>query len=637
MGAQDIVEGGNTADTASFSEALLEDLRALERMLNEGALECDKVRIGAEQEMFLVDRNYHPAPIAEKVLEQLPEAVFSTELGKFNIEANLAPRLLQGDCLRTLEADVHTVVRQASAAAQANGAEILLTGVLPSARLGDLTLANLTDKPRYRELNRTVMNLRGGEYHLLVKGIDELQLTHDNVMPEACCASFQVHMQLDPRRFATQYNAALAAAGPILASAVNSPLLLGQRLWRETRVALFQHAVDERTHSHIARRHPTRVTFGEAWVEDSVLEIYREQIARFRVLMTSNVESDGRNVPQLKALMIHNGTVWRWNRPCYGVMDGKPNLRLEFRSLPCGPTPIDEVANGAFFFGLMTAIPEEYGNLAGKLAFEDVKENFFAAARNGLKAQFTWLDGKIHASGQLILEELLPLAEAGLKKAGVDGANTYLGVIRERAKREVTGATWILSAAQTLMGHMAVDERDRRIVGALIERQSSGEPVHNWKPLRQDEMEGSPQLYENVADFMSTDLFTVSPDDPLSLAAGTMTWRHIRHLPVEDKDGKFLGMLSSREILALIAEQGWKPARVGDVMNREAVTIGPETGTADAVKLMIDQKLDCLPVVKEGELVGIVSSQDLMRVLQCYLVQGKTDHGFAASAFGGIA
>lgn len=609
MGAQDIVEGGAETASASFSEAVLADLRALEQMLDAGSLECDALRIGVEQEMFLVDRAFRPAPIAQQVLESLVDPAFCTEIGKFNLEANLGPRLFQGGCLRALENDVNDVVQRASLAAQAQGAEVLLTGILPSVQLSDLTLANLTDKPRYRELNRTVMNLRGGDYQLFVKGIDELQLTHDNVMPEACCASFQVHFQLDPRRFATQYNASLLAAAPVLAAAVNSPLLLGQRLWKETRIALFQHSIDERTHSHIARSHPTRVTFGEGWVQDSVLEIYREQVTRFRVLMTSEIAPSNEEIPALRALMLHNGTVWRWNRPCYGITEGRPHLRLEFRSLPSGPTVLDEVANAAFLFGLLMAFPEEYGNVAASLPFDDVKENFFAAARHGLKAQLTWLDGRSHATDTLILEQLLPLAIAGLKKAQLDSADIdrYLDVIRERTKTGQTGSSWMLAAAPLLRGP--------QMVNALLTRQNSGQPVHEWPPLTETEKASGPQLTQNVTDIMSTDLFTIAPDDPVTLAAGTMTWRHIRHLPVEDATGKFVGLLSSREILRHIAEQGWSPLTVGDVMNPSPTTVEPDTSTVAALRLMLDHKLDCLPVVKDGELAGIVSSHDMLLVL----------------------
>jgi CBS domain-containing protein/gamma-glutamyl:cysteine ligase YbdK (ATP-grasp superfamily) len=626
MGAQDIVEGEDAARSACFSEALMADLRTLEQMLDAGALECDVVRIGAEQEMFLVDRDHRPAPLAPVVLEQLGDAAFTTEIGKFNLEANLAPRLFEGACLRALETDLRDVVQRARAAARVHGADVVLAGILPSARLSDLTLDNLTDKARYRELNRTVMNLRGGSYELFVKGLDELQLTHDSVMLEACCASFQVHFQLDPRRFAAQYNAAQAAAGPVLAGAVNSPLLLGQRLWEETRIALFQHAVDERTHSHVARRHPTRVAFGEGWVEDSVLEIYREQVSRFRAIFTTSIpdaeEGGADGVPLLQALTLHNGSIWRWNRPCYGITESKPHLRLEFRCLPAGPTVLDEVANAAFIFGLLVAIPQEYGNVASSLSFDAAKENFFAAARHGLKAQLTWLDGKHRAVGELILEQLLPLAIEGLRKAGLNSEDIdrYLGVIRERIEADQTGASWILCAASSSSTCASTDARDRQIVAAMLAAQSSGDPVHRWTAVSEQEMQGVPNSYQTVTDIMSTDLFTVTPDDPIALAAGTMTWRHIRHLPVEDACGKFVGLLSSREILRVIAEQGLHqssdaPVTVRGFMNSEPVTVSPNTPTVAALHLMLDQKLDCLPVLKDGELVGIVSSQDMLVVL----------------------
>jgi CBS domain-containing protein len=407
---------------------------------------------------------------------------------------------------------------------------------------------------------------------------------------------------------------------------VNSPLLLGQRLWEETRIALFQHAVDERTHSHVARQHPTRVSFGEAWVEESVLEIYREQVSRFRAIFTTSntdpAQAGTNGVPSLEALMLHNGSIWRWNRPCYGITEGKPHLRLEFRCLPAGPTVLDEVANAAFLFGLLVAIPEEYGNVASALSFDAAKENFFAAARHGLKAQLTWLDGKHLAVGALILEQLLPLVTAGLRKANLNSEDIdrYLGVLRERIEKDQTGASWSLSAASTCARNTSTDSRDRKIVAAMLTRQYSGEPVHRWAAVSEYEMEERPNLYQTVTDIMSTDLFTVTPDDPIALAAGTMTWRHIRHLPVEDAGGKFVGLISGREILRAIAEQGWEqnsngPMTVRQLMNVEPVTVSPDTSTVTALHLMLDQKLDCLPVLKDGELVGIVSSHDMLVVL----------------------
>jgi len=625
VGKQDISEDSGGERSASFREALLGDLNALEQMLQAGALESDVVRIGAEQEMFLIDRAYRPAPIASQVLERLSDSRFTTEIGKFNLEANVPPRIFSGTCLRSLEAELNEMVQRVSAAAQACEADVLLSGILPSIRLPDLGLTNLTDKPRYHELNRAVMKLRGDFYHLLIKGIDELQLVHDSVMPEACCTSFQVHLQLNPRNFDREYNASLLIAAPVLAAAVNSPILLGRRLWQETRIALFQHAVDERSHSHIARRHPTRVSFGEGWIRSSVLEIYREQVARFRSIMTGlagedSVEAlaEGR-VPGLGALVLHNSTVWRWNRPCFGITEGKPHLRLEFRALPAGPTVLDEVANATFFFGLMRSIPQAFGDIPGKMPFDDVKDNFFAAARHGLKAQVTWLDGKHHAVDKLISEQLISLANAGLRDSGIeaDDIEKYLGIIRERVEADQTGSRWILSAAASMPAGTGSEYRDRRIVGAMLLRQKSGEPVHRWSSLARDELESIGELHGAVSEMMSTDLFTVTPDDPITLAASMMDWRHIRHLPVEDA-GRFLGLISSREILHFMAdphprEHPGSPVRVRELMNPHPVTIQPDNSIEDALKVMLENELDCLPVVDSGLLVGIVTSRDMLQ------------------------
>jgi hypothetical protein len=290
MGIQTVTN--SEPNSAVFREALLADLRALEQMIESNMLECDIVRVGAEQEMFLVDAACRPAPIASEVLDVLSDPTFSPEIGKFNLEANIQPRILTGNCLRSMESDLNAVVDRARTAAQQLGADVLLSGILPSVRLADLKLENLMDRPRYHELNRSVMKMRGGQHQVLIKGIDELQLVHDSVMLEACCTSFQAHVQSNAKTFARDYNSSLLAAAPVLAVSGNSPMLLGRRLWQETRIAVFQHAVDERSQTDILRGHPTRVSFGEAWVQDSVIEIYRDQVARFRDIMTNDEATD---------------------------------------------------------------------------------------------------------------------------------------------------------------------------------------------------------------------------------------------------------------------------------------------------------------------------------------------------------
>src|SRR5205085_1550508 len=233
---------------------------------------------------------------------------------------------------------------------------------------------------------------------------------------------------------------------------------LGNRLWQETRIALFQHAVDERSRPQVARQFPTRVGFGDGWLRGSVIELFREDIARFRVIMTAEAEEDPfevlsrGGVPRLKALALHNGTVWWWNRPCYGIYEGRAHLRIENRVMPTGPTVLDEVANAAFFAGLMQSLPDAYGDIDRLMPFDDAKENFVAAARHGLGAQLTWLGGAARTAAALILEDLLPLAREGLKSSGIDGADIdlYLGTIEERVRAGQTGARWALSSLASL-------------------------------------------------------------------------------------------------------------------------------------------------------------------------------------------
>jgi hypothetical protein len=340
-------------------------------------------------------------------------------------------------------------------------------------------------------------------------------------MMESCNTSFQVHFQTSPAEFADAYNMAQAITAPVLAAAVNSPLLFGHRLWQETRVALFQHSIDSRTRNQLARSQPTRVSFGDRWLKNSVVELFHDQISRFRPIMVTQPDEDPfqvltrGEVPLLSALRMHNGTVWRWNRACYGVADGIAHLRIENRALPSGPTVQDEMANAAFFVGLMVALPHEYGAIAKRLSFDDAKENFFAAARHGLNAQLRWLDGKSLSATFLILNELLPLARAGLKQSQVDSSDIdrYLGVLEERVRSGQTGAQWMLNSLTALNGSEPIDMRTRTLASAILARQKEGKPVHEWKLAEAGELDDWSQSYQTVGQFMSTDLFTLRPDD----------------------------------------------------------------------------------------------------------------------------
>lgn len=619
MGEHQVEQQVDEKKAQAFMKALLEDLRALAFMLENGLVESGVRRIGAEQEMFLIDRYLRPAPVSLEVLAQANDSRLTTEIARFNLEANLTPLELENNCFTQMEQELHAVIELARKSAATQNADVLLSGILPTLQKSDLTLDNLTPVARYHELDQGVIRLRGGPLSIHIKGLDELQLTHDNIMMESCNTSFQIHFQSNAQEFANHYNVAQAITAPVLAVAVNSPLLFGQRLWQETRVALFQHSTDERSRPQLARNQPTRVSFGDRWLQHSVVELFHDQITRFRPIMITQPDENPFAVlargetPSLSALRMHNGTVWRWNRACYGVHNGVAHLRIENRALPSGSTILDEVANAAFFTGLMLAVPQAYGEIASRMAFDDAKLNFFRAARHGLDAHFHWIDGQSHNAAVLILDQLLPLAREGLSSAGVSGEDIdkYLGIIEERAQSGQTGARWMQKSLSAIGSSAAKDATQRRLTSEILANQKQGQPVHRWPLIENSDSDEWEHGYRTVGQFMSTDLFTVSPDDLIDLAASVMDWRHIRHVPVEDKEGRLVGLITHRGLLRMMISNT-KLTTVREIMVKDPVTVCPSTSSLEAMEIMRNNRLGCLPVVEGDQLVGIITSYDFL-------------------------
>src|ERR1051325_7575046 len=578
MGEHNVQQYVDEQKSQAFMKALLEDLSALAWMIENGCIESGVTRIGAEQEMFLLDRHLRPAPVSLEVLKHANDARLTTEIARFNLEANLTPLSLANNCFSRMEQELVELIELARSSAATQGADILLAGILPTLRKSDLPLDNLTPVARYHELDRGVIRLRGGPLSIHIKGLDELHLTHENIMMESCNTSFQVHFQSNAKDFANHYNVAQAITAPVLAPAVNSPLLFGQRLWQETRVALFQHSTDERSRPQLARNQPPRVNFGDRWLEKSVLELFQDQIVRFRPIMISEPDENPFEVltrgdtPSLSALRMHNGTVWRWNRACYGVTDGIAHLRIENRALPSGPTIVDEIANAAFFTGLMVALPNVYGEIAKRMVFDDAKLNFFRAARHGLDAHFQWIDGQSFSAASLILDQLLPIARDGLTSSRVAGADIdkYLGIIEERTQSHQTGARWVMKSLAAIGASAAKKASQRRLTSEILENQKQGQPIHSWPTVKTVDSDEWEHGYRTVGQFMSTDLFTVKPDDLIDLAASVMDWRHIRHVPVEDEGGRLVGLITHRGLLHLIGNVNHfiegQPVTVREVM-----------------------------------------------------------------------
>ena len=607
-----------------FTRALLRDLQALDRILAEGLIESGVRRFGAEQEMFLVDHGCRPAPVAVEVLERLEGEAFTTELARFNLEANLLPQVLEGHCFSTMHREVDQLVDQVRSAAAEEGAQVVLTGILPTLSKSDLSLDNITPRARYYALNEAMHHAGQGAFRLRIQGTDELMIEHDSVMLEACNTSFQVHLQVTADEFAPFYNAAQTVTAPVLAAAANSPLLFGRRLWAETRIALFQQSLDTRGTDLHMREMSSRVRFGERWIESSVSELFQDDVAAFQVLLAQDVTEDPiavldeGGIPRLQALQLYNSTVYRWNRPCYGVGGGKPHLRIECRTLPAGPTTTDEMANAVFWIGSVLGLANRYPDLTERIDFDDVKGNFLAASRLGLRAGLNWLDGEAGGADRLILDTLLPIAEEGLSDYPIekDDVDKYLGVIRERVEANVTGSSWATRSLRNLKNAGTRGERLAALTASTVRQQESGTPVAQWNLADLQEAGGWKHNYMRVEQYMTTSLTTVNEDEVVELVAYLMDRRGIRHVLIEDKQRRLVGIVSYRSILRLMAE-GRSLAEadcmpVGAVMERKPVTVAPETTTLEAIDLMRSNKVSCLPVVKDDQLVGLVSETDFM-------------------------
>ncbi len=626
MGVETVKLAKSSEQVQESLKYLLKDIRALEKMLNEGLFETETIRIGAEQEMCLVDKFAKPAPISTELLEALNDEMFTTELARFNLETNLEPLEFRGKCLSEMELNILKQLDKARASIKKFNGEIVLTGVLPTIRKSDLEISNITPLPRYHALCDAISSLRGKEYDLRIQGMDELLMRFDTPLLEACNTGFQVHLQVKPEEFVCRYNFAQAIAGPVLASAVNSPILFGKRLWAETRIALFHQSVDTRQVSDHLRDSSPRVTFGNQWLRDSILEIYKEDIARYRVMLSSNITEDvdqileDGGIPKLMALQVHNGTVYRWNRPCYGVSNGKPHLRIENRVFPSGPTVMDEIANASFWLGLMNGLDDHYSDITTILDFDDARMNFIAASKLGLDTKFKWVHDKRYSAIDLINEELLPVARHGLEKAGVDKGDitSYLDIIRDRTKEAQTGSYWMVKSYNSLTKDVTREQALTAITNAMIKNQRKGEPVHKWGLAKLDDMEMWQPSSLLVEEFMTTDIFTVQKDDIIELVANLFDWRRIRYIPVEDESKHLVGLISMRMIFRRFnnAIHNNEPLgeSVEEVMIKNPITIHPEASILKAIDIMDAQKIGCLPVVKNNRLVGIITEQNYMTI-----------------------
>ena len=478
MGEEIIRESFTAEDFEQFEQQLREQTAVLKQWFEQGTFSEQPPSGGFELEAWLVDRDAQPAAINEQYLQQLDNPLVVAELSRFNVELNGTPQQMHGNALSALQDELQGTWQRCRDAAQQLDSDIMMIGTLPTLQDSDLCPANMSKMLRYEALNEQVLRMRQGKpLHLNINGHEHLDSIHHDVMLEAAATSFQIHMQIPGSLGMRYYNAALVAAAPLLAASTNSPFLFGKWLWDETRIPLFEQAVELGGLGGAAFGPMKRVSFGSGYVHNSLHECYAENLEHFPVLLPLvGVESCDDGAERLPHLRMHNGTIWRWVRPLIGFdADGTPHLRIEQRVVPSGPTLTDAIANAAVFFGLMQAMVSLETPLESQIEFSVARDNFYAAAKQGLQANLKWC-GKPVTAQNLMLDELLPMARDGLLSMGVDRSEIdhFLGIIQTRVATGQTGSAWQQQRAQQLNGDLQAMTRE------YLYWQESGKPVHEW-------------------------------------------------------------------------------------------------------------------------------------------------------------
>jgi gamma-glutamyl:cysteine ligase YbdK (ATP-grasp superfamily) len=475
-------------DRRRYRDKVRRSLDVFARMLREHMFDPDPSQVGLEIELNLVDEHAAPSMRSTEVLKAIASPAWATELGQFNLEINVPPRRLDGDALADLEREIRADLNAADVRARTANSRLVMIGILPTLGKQDVHEGCMSASERYRVLNEQIFAVRGEDMRIAIDGADKLLTYCDSITPEAACTSVQLHLQVSPEAFANYWNAAQAIAAAQVALAANSPFLFGRQLWHETRVTLFEQTTDTRPDELKEQGVRPRVWFGEHWIT-SVFDLFEENIRYFPALLPICEDEDpvavldGGGIPQLAEMSLHNGTIYRWNRPVYAVVDGTPHLRVENRVLPAGPTIADVMANAAFYYGLVRVLAEAQRPIWTQMSFTTAAENLRDAARYGLDAQLYWPGAGEVPVAELVLRRLLPLAREGLTRWGVSQvhADRLLGIIEQRCVTGQNGAAWQIAMAARLRDN-GLDRQEalRQMTLRYIEHMHTNQPVHTW-------------------------------------------------------------------------------------------------------------------------------------------------------------
>ncbi len=622
MGSQSVKAITSQKERKEFISHLLNDVKAFKKMINDDTFEKGIQRIGAEQELCIVNKSYRPSLNALKILDKIDDPHFTTELALFNIEINLDPVELSNKCFSNLEKHLTELLYKVQIAAdEIENNKIVLSGILPTLKKKDLIFENMTPYDRYKTLNDVIKNIRGNNFKMRIRGVDELILNHESILFEACNTSFQVHLQIGLDEIIDKYNWSQAIAGPILSVMSNSPMLLGRELWCETRIALFQQSMDLRNASHLLREQKPRVSFGNDWVRESIAELFTDDISRYIPLITANFKEDSLDLlnkgimPKLEALNLHNGTLYKWNRLCYGINNNIAHLRIENRYIPSGPSAVDEIANALFWIGVMQGMPSKYKQIWKQMPFNDARGNFINAARTGINTYFNWFGSGISAI-KLAKRILIPMAREGLKKSDIDANDIdfYLNIIEKRVDNNLTGSKWQIRSNRKLRKKVSRDEANILLAYNMYKNQKDNKPIYQWK-LAESTTSSNIKTSNKLYKVMTTELFVVNEDDLVELLVKIMDWKNIHHLPVVNENNKITGIITKTNLDVIDLKSISSSLIVAkDIMIKDVKIADSEMTIDEARKIMNTHKIGCLPIVENDELIGMFTKKDLEKI-----------------------
>ena len=478
-------------DYADFRHALNDNLRTFRSVLDQPGFGEGPQSYGSELELYLLDENAHPKPINEIILDDAGDDQLTLELNQFNLEYNFLPLMNEVAPFSKMEQQMTSALEFLDEVTARHDSRILPIGILPTLRAQDMGRDAITDLTRYHVLADALRAKRGEDFQIHIEGQDQLEMTWSDVSPEGANTSFQFHYRVSPGEFSGSYNAAQLTTPLALALAANSPFFLGQRLWQETRIALFKQSIDYRLEDSLDKHLPARVLYGLGWVRKSIYELLAESVYLFEPILPvlsgndSQAQLQSGLAPGLEELRLHQGSVWNWNRPIYDPHDGG-HLRIETRAFPAGPTPKNMVSTAALMSGFMKGLLPTIDELISGLPFRYAEQNFYRAAKYGLNARLFWPNLK---SGILeerpvieLLRQLLPTAKRGLEALNVDASEIQkqLGLINDSLNAEMNGARWQRMIFAQLITQTDEPQALNELVERYYQQYQIGKPIHEW-------------------------------------------------------------------------------------------------------------------------------------------------------------